>query len=532
MRNTAILIILAVVSCFLIIGLQGCGAEGVPDPTTTTTTLPAPTGLVATAESLQVNLSWPTVTGAVSYNLYWSNSSTVSSSSLRALAASPKITGITTTSYTHTGLTNEAAYSYRLAAVDSASNETLLSATAVATPDTVGTLDASFNGTGYVVTNTDYDNGTDVAIDSSGRILVCGSRTSSPKAAVWRYNPDGTLDTSFASLGIWQDSAASSYANSIFIDSSGRILVVGYLNSGTQYMAIWRLLTNGSLDTSFGTGGIVTDSLTHAVSDGLGLCLDTSGNVYVAGFFQAGASDLDMAVWRYNSSGGSGAVTSFTGGPNYDYAYSIGLDYSGHLMAAGYINGSSSDKMTLLRFTPLSPFGLDYGFNTTGYTQSLAGGDISDGYHLAITQSDQYIICGMSRVGGNKDMAVWRFNSDGSLDTSFNGTGYFTQNGAAGGNGVDSAQRTILDNSGRVLVGGYSANAAGKSELVVWRLKKDGTLDPTFNSVGYTVHGNAAGSNYDDYGTGLTFDQRRRLVAVGRSTSPGGVSRMVIWRFK
>ena len=64
---------------------------------------------------------------------------------------------------------------------------------------------------------------------------------------------------------------------------------------------------------------------------------------------------------------------------------------------------------------------------------------------------------------GNTDMAVWRFNANGTTDTEFSADGIVMHNSAAGGNGDDSGNAMAIDSSGRIVVAGSSINSTGNS---------------------------------------------------------------------
>ena len=66
-------------------------------------------------------------------------------------------------------------------------------------------------------------------------------------------------------------------------------------------------------------------------------------------------------------------------------------------------------------------------------------------------------------------MAIWRYNSDSTLDTTFNGQGCVVHHNVAGGNENDVANGIIIDSNGRILATGYSRNAAGNLDMVIWR---------------------------------------------------------------
>ena len=352
--------------------------------------------------------------------------------------------------------------------------------------------DMSFNNTGYV-THDDagggngLDCGEAMVIDSYGRILVTGHCWGTGyDMVIWRYNSNGTLDTFFNDVKggyVTHNGAAggngSDYGSSITIDSYGRILVTGRSYNGSNYdMAIWRYSNNGTLDTSFNDVGYITHNNAAGgdVHDyGVSIVIDSYGRILVTGW-SWGSSNYDMVIWRYNS------------------------------------NGT-----------------LDTSFNSIGYvTHNNAAGGNDAGRSIAIDSYGRILVDGYSDNGSNYDMAIWRYNSNGTLDTSFNGTGYATHNNAAGGNGGDSGSSITIDSYGRILVAGNSSNGSNY-DMAIWRYNSNGTLDTSFNSAGYIIHNSAAGGNGDDQGHSITIDSYSRILVAGYSYN-GSNDDMAIWR--
>ncbi len=130
--------------------------------------------------------------------------------------------------------------------------------------NTDGSLDTSFNHIGFVNTRaTGQVNA--VAVQPDGKIVLAGTvdttGTGNYNFSVVRYNPDGSLDTSFGTGGIVTIVPTTWFYNEIWsvaIEADGKILLGGnvdHTNLGYMSFAVTRLNSNGSLDTSFGSGG-------------------------------------------------------------------------------------------------------------------------------------------------------------------------------------------------------------------------------------------------------------------------------------
>ncbi|HLO48989.1 MAG TPA: DUF4347 domain-containing protein, partial [Kamptonema sp.] len=352
-----------------------------------------------------------------------------------------------------------------------------------------GDLDTSFNSTGKVITpiGSGNDEGRAIAIDSSGKIVVAGisNNGTNNDFAIARYNTDGTLDTSFGTGGkVTTDMFSDNdYGNSIAIDSSGKILVGGYAKNGTYTdFAIARYNTDGSLDTSFGTGGKVSIDITGDNDTGKKILIDSSGKILVAGTNWSGSND-DFAIARFNSNGTpdtsfdtDGKVsTDILGGT--DSGNAIALDSSGKILFAGYANNVGGNQFAVVRYNTNGS--LDTTFDTDGKvtTPSINGDDV--GNVIAIDSSGKIIVGGYANTGSNLDFSLVRYNTNGSLDTTF-GTGGRVTTAIGGGN--DVIKGIVIDSSGKILVTGDTDN--GNLDFVLARYNSDGSLDTTFGTGG------------------------------------------------
>jgi uncharacterized delta-60 repeat protein len=199
-----------------------------------------------------------------------------------------------------------------------------------------GSLDSTFSDDGRRTTNFADDTAHDIALQADGRIVVGG--TASGGFALARYNPDGTLDLGFSGNGrvtLGLADAQGSGARAIVVQPTGKIVAAGG-RSGD--FALARLGTNGSLDASFGGDGVVTTSFGEsgggaaAASD----VLFRSGRLLAAGYANRG-----FALARYELDGhldpgfsGDGMVTTDMG---YEYARasSIAISPSGRIVVGG-----------------------------------------------------------------------------------------------------------------------------------------------------------------------------------------------------
>lgn len=209
----------------------------------------------------------------------------------------------------------------------------------------------------------DHDAAFAITIQADGKIILAGvanrlfSTTTAEYFALARYNPDGSLDASFGTGGkVFTDFFGFSFARGIAIQSDGRIVAAGAAYRSpptlTQDFALARYMPDGTLDTSFGSGGkITTDFFGSSSEFGLGdeafaVSLQTDAKITTAGrVFNLPTLDLpalsDFGLARYNpdgsldaSFGTGGKVTTNFFGLN-DEARALTIQRDGRIFAGG-----------------------------------------------------------------------------------------------------------------------------------------------------------------------------------------------------
>jgi uncharacterized delta-60 repeat protein len=267
-----------------------------------------------------------------------------------------------------------------------------------------------------------------LGIQSDNKIVVAGYSFNNNKYdfALVRYKTDGSLDTGFGTGGKVTTSigngSLNDYANALGIQSDGKIVAAGYSYNGTKYnITLVRYNADGSLDTGFGTGGIVTTSIgSGSIIDDKAhaLVIQSDGKILVAGSsYDNTRSKYNFVLVRYNTNGTldnpgfgtGGIVTTPIGSDGYwDFANALGIQSSdGKIVAAGSSNSGSNYDFALVRYN--TDGSLDTGFGTGGIVTTPIGS--SDDYALALgIQSDHNIVvAGYSLSGSNYDFAIVRY---------------------------------------------------------------------------------------------------------------------------
>jgi uncharacterized delta-60 repeat protein len=329
------------------------------------------------------------------------------------------------------------------------------------------------------------DFGRSVTLQNDGRILVAGESFNGSDAdfALARYNADGSLDMTFGAGGMVTTpvTASDDRGFSVIVEPSGKILVAGYTDNGSDSdFALIRYNADGSLDTSFDGDGKVT---TGILSDDLGQSVvpQPDGKILVSGYSFNGGN-FDFALTRYNadgsldaSFGSGGKVTTDIAGHN--ASYSVTLQPDGKILAAGHTQSGGND-FALVRYN--ADGSLDTSFDGDGRVTTDFGSTNDVGQSVAIQPDGKISVAGNSFNGTNWDFAVARYNADGSLDTTFDADGRVTTDFGLGDD-FGSSITTQMD--GKILVAGSSFNGTN-TDFALVRYNADGSLDTTFGTDG------------------------------------------------
>ncbi len=214
-----------------------------------------------------------------------------------------------------------------------------------------GILDTTFNGSGYKLINTGSGDasGNAVQLHSDNRIVVIGERYngSTTETRIVRLNTDGTLDTSFSGDGHVQLVDGNNLSpTTLAIDGDDKIILGGYSDASGDPSQIVRLLSNGSLDISFAGSGYVNVYAGSGDESVFNLTVDSEGRIVVVGDVFNGSDD-DISIFRLNSDGtldttldGDGVVRLDLSGSS-DKATAVVVDANGNFKIAGKADGQT-----------------------------------------------------------------------------------------------------------------------------------------------------------------------------------------------
>jgi uncharacterized delta-60 repeat protein len=337
-----------------------------------------------------------------------------------------------------------------------------------------------------------------LAIQTDGKIIAVGNVGSPRSFLISRYNADGSLDASFGSAGnaMTNFSAGPSSANAVAIQSDGKIVVAGYAGA---LFALTRYNSNGALDQSFGSAGMVTGLFDAAHIDTLSLgssvAIQSDGKIVIVGDSFAlnpqareYALDCNFGIARYNSDGMpdetfgiAGIVISDFG--SFDRAHALAIKTAGKILIAGDSNSTGTGPYTMLLVRYNTDGTLDATFGSGGRAVAITGSfEVSA---LALRADEKIMVAGTYTTASPAyaDFAVARFNSDGTPDATFGSGGSSVTDFAwASASRDNRAFALALQPNGKILLGGYS-----DSTFALARYNADGGLDESFGTAGIAV---------------------------------------------
>jgi uncharacterized delta-60 repeat protein len=402
-----------------------------------------------------------------------------------------------------------------------------------------GDLDPTFGTGGKVLT--DLRRSTDiaqaVAVQADGKLVVVGQTYqnndfSTEDFVVTRYNTNGTLDNTFGSRGKVRTDfpGLAAVPSSVVIQPDGKIVVAGGAFPLFTFLGNFELVrynANGSLDTSFGNGGIVTTTFPKG-SYAFDVALQPDGKIIAAGTFfvdfnLGDMSDTDFALARYNPDGsldttfgnGGTVTTDFFG--NEDDVFSVLIQPNGKIVAVG----SANDPASFYDFAAVRYFSngtIDTTFGVAGKVHTDFGDRNFDRAHSAAFQADGRIVAAgfaISQNGGVENFAVARYTSNGVLDTTFSNDGITQINF---GSCCQSAYKVLLQSNGKIITVGFPDSESSDSDFLLARLNSTGSLDTTFGIGGKvrTSFGNLNGG-----ANGAVLQANGKIVAVGFQATSG-----------
>jgi uncharacterized delta-60 repeat protein len=391
-----------------------------------------------------------------------------------------------------------------------------------------------------------------LAIQSDGKILAAGT-SNAPGSDGWasnttsyfalvRYNADLTLDTTFGSGGSQttaMNSLRANQAQAIAVQpADGKSVLAGWTSAGSKssahdIFAVARYTTSGALDTSFGSGKgyVTTDVAGTRKSSGIdraeAVAIDANGNIVVAGWGKNGTYE-GFALARYTSSGaldttfnshGSlpGTVVSYPIANSDSHATSVVIQPDGKIVVAGNQGIGSGNSVVLERYNADGT--LDTTFGSGGIVVASLGTASDTLTGLALDASGNIVAVGQGANASVLSLSflVARFTPTGSLDTSFNGTGYVIT-GVNDALGVNGANAVTIESNGDIAAAGSAPAPDTYDQTAIVEYTSSGALDTTFNGTGIFTHEfTSGGHSVDAPANAIRLNSAGNFVVAGLS---------------
>ena len=298
------------------------------------------------------------------------------------------------------------------------------------------------------------------------------------------------------------------------IDNSGTIVIAATGGSGTDWnIALARYNADGSLDTSFSGDGKLTTTFGSRNDYGNAIALQADGRIIVAG--SSLSTNSDFALLRYladgtldPSFGSGGGVITDIGAGSIDGGNGVALQADGRILVAGSSSNGSDEDVALARYN--TDGSLDTSFSTDGKLTAAIGGGDDIAYAIAVQADGRIVVAGETFNGSDVDVFVMRFNADGTPDTAFGNGGRAT---TGVGTGHDLARGVSLTADGRIVVAGSTWNG-NQYDTMLLRYNGDGSLDPNFGTGGKVI---TPVSPAGDTGNAVAVQANGRIVVAGQA---------------
>jgi uncharacterized delta-60 repeat protein len=370
-----------------------------------------------------------------------------------------------------------------------------------------GDLDTTFGNGGKVLTNIGItDRAWATVIQPDGKIVVAGQSYSNspPTYALVRYKSDGSLDTDFGTNGRVV-TARDGIVYALALQPDGKIIAGG---SG-----LTRFNANGSVDNSFGTNGTVTTGVGLYIQAVRAVAVQADGKIVAAGYSVEPNNSLNFTLVRYNTNGsldstfGTNGIVVTQVSTSDDSIYSVVIQPDGKIVAAGSsLTQFVGYYFALARYNTNGS--LDSSFGTNGIVVSNLRGEYT--LSAALQTDGKIVVAGASPNSGGfmRGFRVARFTSNGSLDDSFGTNG----NVLTEINFPSEIVSVVLQANGKIVIASTSSNLGTGFDFVLMRYKSNGSLDEAFGTGGRV---NTDINNSPNRAFALAIQSDGKIVAAG-----------------
>jgi uncharacterized delta-60 repeat protein len=273
------------------------------------------------------------------------------------------------------------------------------------------------------------DNALATALQTDGKIIMAG--VANTNLAMARYRPNGIIDSTFGTNGKVESLFGAGQIKAIILLNNGSILVVGKCAGG---FAVVKYLTSGIPDVTFGNNGIVLAGTNLNNSEFSSIAVQPDGKIVASGqYWYDNTNGYDMAVMRFNSNGsvdnsfGTNGLVAIDFGSIEDYCYKVHIRANGKLVMTG-ITKLASGKTKFAAAELLSSGALSTSFGNGGKTIENSSVDHNFLSSSILLSNNEILMCGDLYVNGDFLKGIPTFmkiGSNGQFNYSFGSNGYF-----------------------------------------------------------------------------------------------------------
>lgn len=383
--------------------------------------------------------------------------------------------------------------------------------------DSIGNLITSFGNSGIVSTDFSgyYESSVKCIALNSGDIIVAGS--ANQKIGIAKYLNNGNSDIAFGNNGKIIDYVGNAMdeAEKILLQPDGKIIsLIKILNGANYGVAVLRSANaSGSDDLSFGNNGIFKFFIPNNDIEPKSMFIQQDGKIVITGIIKDELNGIyDFITIRVNSNGTldnsfgtNGFVQTDYSFSSFDQANSVVVLNDGSIL----ISGVAEFGFAMLKYD--SNGMLDNNFGINGKVMTNIGSNYSYGTDMAIQSNGKIIVAGYTYNGTDNDIALVRYNTDGSIDNTFGTNGIVTHDIL----NISNTTRSIkIQADGKIVIAADNFDGT-YNDMLLARYNSNGTIDNTFNTSGYVV----SGLSNNDYANSLLIQSDGKIVVAGSSYS-------------
>lgn len=294
------------------------------------------------------------------------------------------------------------------------------------------------------------------------------------------------------------------------------LILAFHLNANAQY---------GNLDYNFGINGRINTDINGANDVAWAVTTQADGKILAAGQSQnstVSGAGTDFTIVRYNLDGSLDTSFDYDGivTANYDWAESahdIVIDANNKILIAG----TSSGSVALLRFNMDGSPDTTFDHDGVVLTGSLFG--TSTANHIALQPDGKIVFAGSRFVSGNNFLAG-RFNANGSIDSTFNSTGFYTTSFSPG---EDALGTVAIQPDGKIVCAGTYEQVTGIFQSALLRLTPGGIPDVTFGTSGFST---CTSTLFENLIESIVLTPSGKIIAAGAVKTGSGYNQ-ALWKF-